>query len=246
MPHFSEVDSTCMPCLLSTRSCLCNVLQVTAGARWIGGVPLADCAEAPSLPTILQQLQDLVADQLLLGHGLAKDLAALGFDHPQALRFDTMTHPAFCNKAGNARTLKQLAKQFLSQDIQQGQPSEQQGQGLGVVQPEAAVQGTHEHATQEDQTLAEQHKHDAPGIRTMPRPLSASSKVTSLPDQFLQQGALAGNTRQQSQQQDRRPQARVAGGRHDPQEDAAAVMQLYQQVSHGPQVISNKPGACSL
>lgn len=220
-------------------------MQVTAGTRWIGGVPVADCAEAPSLPAILQQLQDLVADQLLLGHGLAKDLAALGFDHPQALRFDTMTHPAFCNKAGNARTLKQLARQFLSQDIQQGQRLEQQGQGLGAAQPEAALQGTHEHATQDDQTLAEQHQHDAPGIRTRPRLSSVSSQVPSLQAQSAQQGALAGNTRQQLQQQNQRPQARVAGGRHDPQEDAAAVMQLYQQVSHG-YLLSNKPAACCL
>jgi hypothetical protein len=49
---------------------------------------------------VVAQLQQLAAGRLLLGHGLAKDLAALGMSHPQHLMFDTMTHPAFCNKVG--------------------------------------------------------------------------------------------------------------------------------------------------
>jgi hypothetical protein len=74
------------------------VLQVPPGARICGGVPAAAWADAPSLPAVVLQLQQLAAGRLLLGHGLAKDLAALGLSHPQQLLFDTMSHPAFRNK----------------------------------------------------------------------------------------------------------------------------------------------------
>jgi hypothetical protein len=49
---------------------------------------------------VVAALQQQCAGKMLLGHGLAKDLAALRMSHPQHLLFDTMTHPAFCNKVG--------------------------------------------------------------------------------------------------------------------------------------------------
>jgi len=81
-------------------------------------VDLSKCSTAPPLQKVVQQLQCLLQDQLLVGHGLAKDLAALELVHPPGLQFDTMTYTAFCNKAGNAKSLKQLAQQYLNRQIQ--------------------------------------------------------------------------------------------------------------------------------
>lgn len=135
----------------------------------MGGVNPAAARSAPDLSTVLQQLQQLAAGQLLLGHGIAKDLTALGWDHPEGHRFDTMTHAAFCNKAGISKNLKQLAKEFLSADIQQGPQAAQQRGGM---------------------------------------PSRGGKK----------------------QQQQQGPPAMVSRSGHDPEEDAVAVMQLYQQV----------------
>jgi DNA polymerase III epsilon subunit-like protein len=77
-----------------------HIAQVPPGACWFGGVPPAAWAAAPALPEVVGQLQQLCGGRLLLGHGLAKDMAALGMRHPQHLLFDTMTHAAFCNKVG--------------------------------------------------------------------------------------------------------------------------------------------------
>lgn len=68
------------------------------GARCFGGVSRSAWAAAPPLSEVVQQLQALAAGKLLVGHGLAKDLSALGLKHPQHLMYDTMTHPAFCNR----------------------------------------------------------------------------------------------------------------------------------------------------
>jgi hypothetical protein len=94
----------------------------------------------------------LTAGQLLLGHGLAKDLSALGFDHPHDLRFDTVTHPSFCNQSGNSRNLKQLAKEFLDQDIQiRRQPQQQGKQHHGKLTLQAPQVNLHSQQQQQKQ-----------------------------------------------------------------------------------------------
>lgn len=65
------------------------------------------------------QLQQLLQGRLLVGHGLAKDLAALGIDHPLEQRFDTMTSPRLQrSKGGVAKSLKALARELLQLEIQ--------------------------------------------------------------------------------------------------------------------------------
>lgn len=138
--------------------------QVQRVVRSYGGVPLSLLAGAPPLEQVVDALAALAHGKLLLGHGLAKDLAALGWlAHPHNARFDTMSHAAFCNAAGNARSLRVLARHFLGRDIQGGG-----GGGDGTS------------------------------------------------------GHGRGGGRQQRQ--------RKAKGQHDPEEDAAAVMELYEQV----------------
>lgn len=62
------------------------------------------------------------ANHLLIGHGLSKDLHAIGLAKTLLLRpegaFDTMTFPKFQGKGGNARPLKRLAKELLGLEIQ--------------------------------------------------------------------------------------------------------------------------------
>ena len=70
--------------------------------------------------TVLELWDD---QHILIGHGLAKDLHALGIVDEDVLRtrekFDTMTFPKFQGKGGNARSLKRLAKDILGVDIQE-------------------------------------------------------------------------------------------------------------------------------
>lgn len=206
----------------------------------MGGVPPAACASAPTLQQVQQELQQLTAGQLLVGHYLAKDLAALGLGHPPQLRFDTMTFPPFCNKAGSSRTLKQLAQQFLSQDIQkqkqrrkgrqrrrhrsraqQEQDNQQQG-GNSTSSSEAQPQQLAVSAA--DDGLAElaskQQKQQQPTQPLVAHPVPGDGQVSQQQD-----------SQQQQQQQSAHQHSftGIASG-HDPEEDAAAVMQLYQQV----------------
>ncbi|KAF8071374.1 rex4 [Scenedesmus sp. PABB004] len=92
------------------------------GAAHVGGVPPAETAGAPPLGDVMRALAALAEGRLLVGHGLAKDLAALAWAHPARLRFDMMAHPAFCNAAGNARSLRRLAAAHLGLAIQGGEP----------------------------------------------------------------------------------------------------------------------------
>ena len=59
-------------------------------------------------------------EHILIGHGLTKDLHALGLAHEMQRRktYDTMTFPKFQGKGGSARSLKRLAKEVLGMEIQ--------------------------------------------------------------------------------------------------------------------------------
>eukprot|EP00775_Hariotina_reticulata_P011421 gene11421-11567_t len=160
--------------------------QAPAGARWSGGVNLAKCSTALPLQEVVQQLQLLLQNQLLVGHGLAKDLSALGLAHPKELQFDTMTHNAFCNKAGNAKSLKQLAQQYLNRQVQA--------------------------------TVA------AAGRRTDKK--QKQSRKHQRSSSMYAQGSQELGTERFECQQHQLKQRYV----HDPEEDARAVMELYQKV----------------
>jgi len=84
------------------------------GARCIGGVRPEDYAAAPPAGRVAEQVAQLLRGRLLVGHGLAKDLAALGLGGaPGLCQYDTMAFPPFQNAAGNARSLAALAAQHL-------------------------------------------------------------------------------------------------------------------------------------
>ena len=60
-----------------------------------------------------------IQGQLLVGHGLKKDLHSLGLSHPQHLIRDTMSFEVFQSR-GHARKLKALALELLGNNIQMG------------------------------------------------------------------------------------------------------------------------------
>jgi DNA polymerase III epsilon subunit-like protein len=57
---------------------------------------------------------------ILIGHGLSKDLHALGLEDVAARLpcYDTMTFPGFQGRGGCSKSLKKIAKEILALDIQ--------------------------------------------------------------------------------------------------------------------------------
>ena len=136
--------------------------------------------QSAPLSTVRQQLQQLIQGKLLIGHGLTKDLAALGVSHPPSLCLDTMSYPEFASKSGSARSLKHLAEKHLGLQIQQPRLQRRAGSKKGWSgKGSAAGRGNKTARQQQGWSAVEGHE---------------------------------GYTG------------------HDPLEDAAAVMLLYQQV----------------
>ncbi|KAF6253804.1 hypothetical protein COO60DRAFT_386325 [Scenedesmus sp. NREL 46B-D3] len=205
----AEVSSPAWVALLDQH---CAVLlktyvkpEVPAGARCFGGVPPAAWAAAPALPEVVAALQLLAGGRLLLGHGLAKDLAALGMNHPQHLMCDTMTHPAFCNKAGNSRSLRQLAKAFLGLNIQQQQHPKQQQLKLPSHRQHQASTGKGRRQQQQQQALRRaQHdpEEDAAAVMRLYQQVVLPSTYEGQVAAATQQLLLQIKQRQQQQQQE--------------------------------------------
>ncbi|PNH03139.1 hypothetical protein TSOC_010842 [Tetrabaena socialis] len=107
-----------------------------AGARFVGGVPLSALGGAPSLEEARAALLGVLRSggcRLLVGHGLTKDLTALGIDADTDLRdalgvrvYDTMSCGKFQGRGGAARPLAVLAREFLGRGIQQARAHDPQ------------------------------------------------------------------------------------------------------------------------
>ncbi|GIL53173.1 hypothetical protein Vafri_8851, partial [Volvox africanus] len=94
------------------------------GTRIVGGVPRAALTGAPSLTQVRDMVSELLRRgcRVLVGHGLTKDLRALGIGDRAAatLRrrysvrlYDTMSYGKFRGRGGTARSLAWLAAEFL-------------------------------------------------------------------------------------------------------------------------------------
>ncbi|GAX81261.1 hypothetical protein CEUSTIGMA_g8693.t1 [Chlamydomonas eustigma] len=96
-----------------------NILR-PAVERSTGGVPLARLHGAPSLEQVASQILELWDGRILIGHGLSKDLHALGLADCTAgmPSYDTMTFEGFQGRGGCSKSLKKLAKEHLGLDIQ--------------------------------------------------------------------------------------------------------------------------------
>ncbi|KAF5836960.1 hypothetical protein DUNSADRAFT_5189 [Dunaliella salina] len=90
----------------------CRPKSLPADFVWVGGVPMERLHGAPPVQEVACRVQQLANGKRLIGHGLLKDLQALGIaDHPDT--YDTMCFPLFQNKSGSARTLGYLAAEHL-------------------------------------------------------------------------------------------------------------------------------------
>ncbi|EFJ45313.1 hypothetical protein VOLCADRAFT_94404 [Volvox carteri f. nagariensis] len=99
--------------------------QLPAGTRIVGGVPRAALVAAPPLSRVREMVLELLCSggcRVLVGHGLTKDLRALGIGErvATALRrrhgvrlYDTMSFSKFRGRGGTARSLARLAAEFL-------------------------------------------------------------------------------------------------------------------------------------
>ncbi|GLC33727.1 hypothetical protein PLESTM_000104700 [Pleodorina starrii] len=96
-----------------------------AGTRVVGGVPRSALVGAPPLERVRASLLDLLRSggcRVLVGHGLTKDLRALGVGEraTATLRrrhgvklYDTMSYGKFRGRGGTARPLARLASELL-------------------------------------------------------------------------------------------------------------------------------------
>ena len=93
-----------------------------AARYWCGGVRPRKWLGSPPLPAVAPRVAAAIEGQLLVGHGLQKDLQSLGLSHPPRLIRDTMTYAPF-QARGHARRLKALAAELLGSTIQAGRHS---------------------------------------------------------------------------------------------------------------------------
>ncbi|KAG1664990.1 hypothetical protein FOA52_014670 [Chlamydomonas sp. UWO 241] len=90
-----------------------------AAVRSIGGVRLGELGDAAALVEAAARVWALWQGHALVGHGLAKDLRALGLSSHMASMpcYDTLDFKGFQNSGGNARALRRLAKDLLGVEI---------------------------------------------------------------------------------------------------------------------------------
>ena len=62
---------------------------------YVSGICEEDLHGAPKLPTVQQQVLELLEDKILVGHALVNDLEALRIQHPWHMQRDTATYPPF-------------------------------------------------------------------------------------------------------------------------------------------------------
>lgn len=92
--------------------------DIMAAARHAGGVPEVLWGDAPPLSEVVAHVRATIAGRRIVGHGLGKDLAALGIEHPRGLQVDTVAWPPFQGPGGQARPLAALVQQLLGRSIQ--------------------------------------------------------------------------------------------------------------------------------
>lgn len=103
--------------------------QVEDYRTFVSGIKQEHLEDAPEFDLVVEQAKELLADKILVGHGVDNDLKSLGIDHPWLMRRDTAYYQPFMqllehNRADPSlpqwgpRKLKELAKEKLSREIQ--------------------------------------------------------------------------------------------------------------------------------
>lgn len=91
---------------------------LSKGCQSQGGVHKKHWHKAPILDEIAERVRTAVEGRVLVGHGLMKDLTALGITHPTQLQVDTALLPPFLSRGGQARRLQALSSELLGSTIQ--------------------------------------------------------------------------------------------------------------------------------
>jgi RNA exonuclease 4 len=112
-------------------------VEIADYRTFVSGITEENVKNAPSFAEVVKQVQEILHDKILVGHGVDNDLRALGISHPWLMtrdtayyqpfmrQFDTNTHHR--NDSGvdettepvwGPRKLKDLAKEKLQREIQ--------------------------------------------------------------------------------------------------------------------------------
>ncbi|KAG6397840.1 hypothetical protein SASPL_139289 [Salvia splendens] len=86
----------------------------------ISGIRPRDLKKAKDFNVVQKKVAEMVDGKILVGHALHNDLKALLLTHPKKDIRDTAQYAPFL-KEGRSRSLKNLAAEFLSVDIQNGE-----------------------------------------------------------------------------------------------------------------------------
>lgn len=86
----------------------------------ISGIRPRDLKKAKNFNVVQKKVADMINDRILVGHALHNDLKALLLTHPKKDIRDSSQYAPFLQD-GRSRSLKNLAAQFLSVDIQSGE-----------------------------------------------------------------------------------------------------------------------------
>ncbi|KAL0306549.1 UNVERIFIED_CONTAM: RNA exonuclease 4 [Sesamum radiatum] len=86
----------------------------------ISGIRPSDLRKAKNFTVVQKKVAELIKDRILVGHALRNDLKALLLSHPKKDIRDTSEYAPFLQE-GRRRSLKNLASQFLTVDIQNGE-----------------------------------------------------------------------------------------------------------------------------
>ncbi|XP_020550680.1 RNA exonuclease 4 isoform X2 [Sesamum indicum] len=85
----------------------------------ISGIRPSDLRKAKNFTVVQKKVAELIKGRILVGHALRNDLKALLLSHPKKDIRDTSEYTPFLQE-GRRRSLKNLASQFLTVDIQNG------------------------------------------------------------------------------------------------------------------------------
>ncbi|XP_057796807.1 uncharacterized protein LOC131012837 [Salvia miltiorrhiza] len=86
----------------------------------ISGIRPRDLKKAKDFNVVQKKVDEIINGRILVGHALHNDLKALLLTHPKKDIRDTAQYAPFL-KEGRSRSLKNLADEFLSVDIQNGE-----------------------------------------------------------------------------------------------------------------------------
>eukprot|EP01025_Chloroclados_australasicus_P033276 TRINITY_DN3388_c0_g1_i2.p1 TRINITY_DN3388_c0_g1~~TRINITY_DN3388_c0_g1_i2.p1 ORF type:complete len:487 (-),score=63.00 TRINITY_DN3388_c0_g1_i2:227-1687(-) len=101
-------------------------MKVTDFRTRYSGIRPSNLREAVTFEEMQEKVSNLLKNRILVGHALKNDLQVLQISHPKRLIRDTARYPPFLyrkNSRLRPKSLKNLAKEYLHREIQEGEHS---------------------------------------------------------------------------------------------------------------------------